>query len=201
MSQFLKSLSFVFHPLLMPMFGVVFYFSKSPLDIPIPLIQGKLTAIFILTIALPILIFFVLKAFKKVNTIYLMSIEERILPLLLNCGILITVILYVVPFNLYAKLYFFFVAILFTNLACLILAILKFKTSIHMIALGGIFMFFIGVGIHYHININGTLALFSVITGAVATSRLHLRAHSVAELVVGMFVGVIPQLVLLNYWL
>jgi len=41
----------------------------------------------------------------------------------------------------------------------------------------------------------------AIITGAVATSRLHLKAHSNIELVIGAFIGVIPQLILVNYWL
>ena len=75
------------------------------------------------------------------------------------------------------------------------------KASIHMIAVSGLFMFFIALSIHFNININGTLALMSVITGAVATSRLHLNAHTYKELIMGCFVGVFPQLILVNYWL
>jgi hypothetical protein len=40
-----------------------------------------------------------------------------------------------------------------------------------------------------------------IIAGAVATSRLHLRAHNNIELLMGVFVGIIPQLIMLNYWL
>ena len=70
-----------------------------------------------------------------------------------------------------------------------------------MIAVGGVFMFFIALSIHFSININGTLALFSLIVGAVATSRLHLNAHSAVELIIGFLIGVFPQLIMLNYWL
>ena len=91
--------------------------------------------------------------------------------------------------------------LLFSTLTCLILAILKFKASIHMIGAAGILMFFIGLSIHYSININSTLALFSIILGAIATSRIHLRAHTNSELIVGLTIGIVPQLILLNYWL
>ena len=62
-------------------------------------------------------------------------------------------------------------------------------------------MFFIALSIHFSININGTLAIMSIIIGAVATSRLHLNAHTYIELIMGIFVGAIPQLLLVNYWL
>ncbi|GAA3563972.1 hypothetical protein GCM10022395_13170 [Snuella lapsa] len=70
-----------------------------------------------------------------------------------------------------------------------------------MIAVSGLFMFFIALSIHFSININGTLALMSIITGAVATSRLHVKAHSYLELILGCFIGMFPQLILVNYWL
>lgn len=62
-------------------------------------------------------------------------------------------------------------------------------------------MFAIAIGIHFQININGTIALTTIILGAIATSRLHLQAHNGAELIIGMFLGIMPQVILLNYWL
>jgi hypothetical protein len=86
-------------------------------------------------------------------------------------------------------------------MACLILAILKFKASLHMVATAGMLMFFIALSIHFSINIIGAIALFFIIVGATATSRLHMKAHSNIELVIGFFIGLLPQLILLNYWL
>ena len=70
-----------------------------------------------------------------------------------------------------------------------------------MIAIAGIFMFYIALSIHFSININGTLALITILVGAIATSRLHLKAHDYKELIVGFCIGFIPQLIMINYWL
>ena len=70
-----------------------------------------------------------------------------------------------------------------------------------MIAASGFFMFATAIGIHYQININGTIALMMVVLGAIATSRLHLKAHTNQELIIGFFIGIFPQILLLNYWL
>lgn len=201
MHRFLKIISFVFHPLIMPLLGVVFYFSKSPRYLPSPIIQAKLVSLFILTVLLPLLVYQLLKTIGKVNTIYLSDVKERVLPLAINCLILLIVIKKVLPYYEITELYFFFIGILFSNMACLILAVLHFKASIHMIAVSGIFMFFVALSIHFSINILGSLALIILIAGAVATSRLHLKAHSVRELIIGCCIGVLPQLILLNYWL
>ena len=197
----LKSISFVFHPLIMPVLGVVFYFSKTPRFIPEAIITAKLISISILTIALPILLFYLLKTINRVDTIYLHTTKERLIPLMINCVIIMLVLFRVFTHNEILELYYFFLGILCSTLACFILAVFDIKASIHMIAASGFFMFALALSINFKININGTIALMSIILGAIATSRLHLKAHTTAELVIGLFTGLFPQLVLLNYWL
>ncbi len=201
MDKILKSISFVFHPLIMPVLGVIFYFSKSPRFIPHEIIQAKLISLFILTIILPILLYFLLRTLGKVESIYMPSAQERILPLALNCIVVIVILQRILTPNQIIELYYFFLGILISSMTCLMLAVFKFKASIHMMGISGVFMFFIALSIHFSININGTLALMSVITGAIATSRLHANAHTYMELILGLFVGALPQLLLVNYWL
>ncbi|WP_179334284.1 hypothetical protein [Winogradskyella costae] len=197
----LKGISFVFHPLIMPLLGILFYFSKTPRYIPEPVRNAKIFSIVILTIILPILLFFLLKTINRVNSIYLKSTKERLIPLFINCIIIVLILIRVLtPYEI-IELYYFFLGILFSTLTCFILALVKIKASIHMIAASGFFMFAVGLSLHYHININGTIALMMIILGAIGTSRLHLKAHTSKELILGLFTGLLPQLVLLNYWL
>ena len=197
----LKSISYIFHPLIMPLLGVIFYFSKTPRFVPDPVIKAKVFSISILTILLPILLYFLLKTIKRVESLEMKTTKERIIPLILNATILILILNRVLPYDEIPELYYFYLGILLSSIAGLILAFLRFKASIHMIGSAGFFMFAIALSIHFKININGTIALMCIIIGAIATSRLHLKAHTNAELLIGFFVGLIPQLVLLNYWL
>ncbi len=201
MDKLLKSISYIFHPLVMPLLGVIFYFSKSPRYIPFEIIQAKVVSLFILTIILPVLLYLLLKTVSVVNTINLETTKERIYPLILNGVVILVVLQRILTPSQSIELYFFFLGILISNMACLLLAIMKFKASIHMIAISGVFMFFVTLSIHFSININGTLALMSIVMGAIATSRLHLKAHSYIELIIGVFIGIVPQLILVNYWL
>lgn len=201
MDKLLKSISYIFHPLIMPLLGVVFYFSKSPRFIPQEIIQAKLVSLSILTVILPILLYLLLKTLGKVKSIHLETTNERIYPLLLNCVIILLVLKRIVTPSQVIELYFFFLGILISNIVCLLLAVIKFKASIHMIGISGVFMFFVVLSIHFSININGTLALMAIIIGAIATSRLHVKAHTYLELIMGFFVGMVPQLILVSYWL
>ena len=201
MDKLLKSISYIFHPLLMPIIGVAFYYYISPRFIAEQILHAKLISLLILTIILPILMFFLLRTLGKTQTIHLKTTRERIYPLALNCFITILVIKRVITITQSLELYYFFVGILISNMACLTLAIFKFKASIHMIGISGLFIFFIAIGIQFSINITGTLAFIALAIGAVATSRLHLNAHTSRELIFGFFIGLIPQLLLINFWM
>ncbi|MDW5289291.1 hypothetical protein [Formosa sp. PL04] len=185
----------------MPLIGVLFYFSKSPRFIPFHVIEAKLVSIAILTIVLPILANILLKFIGKIDTFELENSKERIIPLMIYCCIILIIIQRVLtPFD-FIELYYFFVGMLASTLSCLILNLLKFKASIHMLAISGIFMFFIGLSIHFSINILGSIALVIFLMGAIATSRLSLKAHNNAELLIGCATGIIPQLILIPNWL
>ena len=201
MHHLLKSISYIFHPLLMPLLGVVFYFHKSPKYVPDALIYAKVFSISILTIILPILLYFLLRTIKKVESIHLKSTNERRIPLFINSILIILIINRVLTFDELPELFFFFLGILISTIACLGLAIFNFKASIHVIGASGFFMFAIALSIHFKININGTIAIMCIVLGAVFTSRLHLRAHTPKELMAGLVVGSLPQLIILNYWI
>jgi hypothetical protein len=185
----------------MPLLGVAFYFKVTPKYIPKEIVYAKIVSLVILTFILPILLYFLLKTLNRVKSIHLETTKERIIPLTINCIVILLVLERVITINQIIELYYFFLGILISTITCLVLAIIKFKASIHMIAIGGVFMFFIALSLHFSININPTLALMSIITGAVATSRLHLNAHDYKELILGFFIGMAPQLLLINYWL
>ena len=201
MDFILKSISYVLHPLIMPLLGVLFYFSKTPRFIPENIVNAKIFSTILLTMILPILVYYLLKTLKKVDSIYLKTTNERKLPLLINAFIISLVILRVFTSNEIKELYYFFIGILVSTLVCFVLAVFKVKASIHMLAASGFFMFALALSINFKININGTIALMMVLLGAIATSRLHLKAHTYPELIIGSLIGIIPQMLLFSTWL
>jgi len=92
MDKVLKSISYIFHPLLMPSIGVAFYYYISPRFVSQEIVEAKLFSLFILTVIMPILMFFLLKTVGKALTIHLVTTQERLYPLALYCFLLILVI-------------------------------------------------------------------------------------------------------------
>lgn len=178
----------------MPILGVLFYFSKTPRFIPESIQYAKLFSTALLTIALPLLVYFLLKTINQVDSIYLRSTKERKLPLLINAVIISLVISRVFTAEEIIELYYFFIGVLISTIACFIFTLFKIKASIHMLAASGFFMFAIVLSLHFKINVNGTIALMFILLGAIATSRLYLKAHTYPELIYGILIGIIPQL-------
>ena len=181
--------------------GALYFFTVTPVQYhPIKVSIWLLTIIF-WSVIIPLILYFFLKRIKLVQSIDLKSSKERVWPLLLNSIILGYLSYSLLPKSICVELHYFFLGALITAALGMILALLKFKTSIHMMSTGGAFFFMVLVNLHYDYSFSTTFALFLIVMGAMASSRLHLNAHTVKELSVGFFVGVMPQLLLFNHWL
>jgi hypothetical protein len=201
MDFFLKIAAYIFHPLLMPLLGVFLYFGISPRFIELEIMQARLIAVLIITVFIPIITFFLLKNIGILSSIHLERVEDRKVPLMIHCVLLLLIIKMVFEPYENPELYYFFVGILFSTLTALILVFLKFKVSLHQLGVAGLTMFLIALGIHFKVNVLLAVSLFFIANGWVATSRLHTNSHSEVELIVGWFIGVLPQIIMINFWL
>ena len=201
MNAFLRIAAYIFHPLLMPLLGVLCYYIVSPRFVEPEFMRAKVYAIIILTTFIPIIFFFLLKNLGAVSSIHLEYVSERKYPLMIQC-LLVLLILKMV-FKPYddIELYYFFVGILFTTLTALFLVLFKFKVSLHQMAVAGVTIFLIGLSIHFKVNTLIGISLFFIVNGLVATSRLHTRSHTYPELAFGFFIGAVPQFLLFGFWI
>lgn len=101
----------------------------------------------------------------------------------------------------YPELHFFFLGALFSTILALVCSLFKIKASLHMMAISGFAIFVIGLNIHLQMQNPYWSALLILLTGIVASSRLEMEAHSPNELLIGTFIGILPQLLFLYLWL
>lgn len=201
MNFLFKIASYLFHPLWMPFAGSLLYFIISPRFFPNTVVQAKLTAIAIMTLFIPVVFYFMLKTLGKASSYFLEDVKERKWPLLLYIALNLIILKFVLNVYDYQALYYYFFAILISTLAALILALLKLKISLHMMGLAGITMFIIALSVFFSLNLIYTISFFVAIIGLTASSRLHYKAHSYIEIILGFLIGLIPQIMVLNYWL
>ena len=200
MRHFYNIISYIFHPLFIPIGGTILYFFVAPYS-TLEMQSGNIVPIFILTVIIPIIFFLILKNLGVISSIFLPTIQERKYPLYISCIIFLMILYKVIPNNYVNELFYFFTGLLTATGAALMLLFLKFKASMHLLGMGSILMFMIGLSIHFETNITLAISLFTLLTGLVATSRLYFRSHTSNELLIGFIIGSCSQLIILKYWL
>lgn len=201
MNLVLRLASYLFHPLWMPFAGSFLYFLIAPRFFPLGVVKAKLMAIAIMTLFIPMVFFFMLRTLGKVNSFFLEKAEERKWPLLFSATINVIILKYVVDRFDYLELFHFFLAIMISTITAALLVMLKIKISLHMMGLAGLTGFLMALSFYFHLNLIYTISFFIAVTGLTASSRLHFKAHSYAELFLGMLIGFVPQSLMLWLWL
>ncbi|MGO4918429.1 hypothetical protein [Maribacter spongiicola] len=201
MKVFSNFISYLLHPLFMPIGGTVAYFLITPKYTPLEIQSASILPIFILTVIIPIVTFLILKNLGLVHSISLESVKERKYPLYIHASILLLILYKVIPNNYVSELYFYFTGLLGATIACILLVVLNFKTSLHAVGVSGLLMYLINLSIHFEINLIIAISVFILFTGGIISARLNLKAHTPLELVVGLFIGILSQLLTVRFWL
>ena len=201
MKFLLKLASYLFHPLWMPLAGSFFYFLFIPRFFPEEVIKAKLLAISIITVFIPIVFYFLLKNLGKVGTIFLETAQERRWPLFFFMLLIVMVLHQILNPYSYPALYYYFVGILASTFCVLVLTFFSVKVSLHMVGITALMMFIVGFCIYFHLPFLNTICFLIVATGLTASSRLYYKAHTNMELILGFIFGIIPQILVLRFWL
>jgi len=193
--------SYILHPIFISMYATLFYlYCKDDIFTT----QEKYFVLFqilVITIIVPILFFMLLRSTGHVKSMMLPEISQRRIPLILQCFLYILLVKRSIVILRYPELHFFFLGALFSTIAALICSLFKIKASLHMVAISGLAIFAIGMNIHLQMHNPYWGAFFILMTGVVASSRLEMNAHTSKELFIGLFIGVMPQLMFLYLWL
>ena len=157
--------------------------------------------VLILTILIPISIFYFLMSLGRANSVMLSEISQRKVPLFLNAILLYLLITQSIRVEIIPELYYFFFGALASTILVFLLIFVNLKASIHMVGISALTVFVIGFSLHTQTNQIYLVAIFLLLIGIVASSRLVMKAHDNRELIAGFLAGVLPQISLLCFWL
>jgi hypothetical protein len=201
LKKILPFFSYLFHPIFIPIIGTLFYLLFDETYFTKAQCYLLVFQIVIITFFLPLSFFYLLRTFGKVDTIMLSDTNQRKIPLLMQMALTVILITESVTIDRFFELFFFFLAGLISTFLAFALLFTNVKSSIHMIGIGAITFFVIGLSIHNQLNIIFLIAVMFFVTGIIASSRLVMKAHSVKELIIGYIIGIMPQLSLWYFWL
>lgn len=188
--RFHKIISTLFHPIVMPTIGIILYFLVTTKQIE-P--YQKLIAILIIfgtTYFTPLVLLFILKSLKKIDSYQLKKRKERKLPLA------IMVVLFYALGNLFKRILILEeISLLFhaTSLGLIITYFLlnfSIKSSIHLLSIGISCGFFMMVALKSDESYMLIIVINFLIAGLLGSARLHLKAHSPKEVYFGFLIGI-----------
>lgn len=201
MKKILPLFSYIFHPLFASAYGALsfFLFTKSyyaPQEMYLFMIQ-----ILIITILIPISLFYLLLTLGKIDSIMAPVLAQRKLPLFIQILLLLVLVQKSGTIDRFYELFFFFVGAIVSTFLALVLLFLKKKASLHQLSISSLTCFVIGLSVFNEVNLIYSIALLVLCNGFVASSRLVLKAHTMNELFLGFICGVLPQIALWYFWL
>ncbi|QSS97782.1 hypothetical protein [Psychroflexus sp. ALD_RP9] len=196
MRKFASIISVICHPIFIPTLAVALFFYLFPDFYQKPIVYAKILATAILTIFIPIVFLFIMKSIKLISSFKLPTYNERKLPLLFFLMIDLIVINYIFDIYNYKHLFYFFWALLFSGIICFLGLLFKFKISLHTLGLSSLSFFMIYLSHNFELRLSFYISALLLGTGIVSSMRLYLKAHTFAEVLIGVLLGLATQLII-----
>lgn len=197
----LPAFSYLFHPLFISVYAVVLFFFFGRHMYNYQEIYLVIIQIVIITIFIPLTIYYLLLSLGRVDSIMLTHKNQRRLPLLIHSVLLLILIRKSITMEYFPVLYFFFLGSFISTFWAFVFLFTKFKVSLHQLAIASLTVYVIGISMHYHVRMVWVIIPLLICNGFVASSRLVMKAHTPTELILGGLIGSIPQIGLLYFWL
>ena len=188
--KFHKTISVILHPIVIPTIGALLYFMLISNNFNSKQRFAVLGLIFTTTYLVPLLVLIILKKLKLLNSFKAESIRERRIPVAL-----MIVLFYLLGSTLNNIPNLRDLGLLFygtsTGLIFIYLFFLfKIKASIHLLSLGISISFFLILAQIYSRNFVLIVIILMLLSGILASARLHLKAHTIKEVYIGFFIGI-----------
>lgn len=185
-----KTISIVFHPLLMPLYGMAIIFLSPTLYGYLPFSVKRLLILIVLinNVILPLSL---LPFFKFRNIITTWTIEdrkERFIPLMLTTLLYAATSYIIFNFPIPAFLKSFIFATFFTSLAVTIINF-RWKLSIHSVSVGALTAMVLLLSVKMRTPLIEYLIPLILATGLVLTARLTLNLHNPSQVWMGYLTG------------
>jgi membrane-associated phospholipid phosphatase len=184
-----RIISMVFTPFYLPMLGLIVLFLFSYLSIfPFFYKLEVLTLSYLFTILMPTVLIHMYRRYQGWNLIELGHRERRMVPYMISI-VCYFVCIYVMEWlHMPHFMSAIVIAALLVQIVCALIN-LWWKVSTHTAAIGGVGGALFAFAEYLNFNPVWWLCLIFLVAGLLGTSRMILRQHSLAQVVVGFWVG------------
>lgn len=195
-------LSVIFHPLFIPLYGLLIIYSSPTLLSFIPFQLKRLMFILVLAnnVILPLAVAAILYARGAITTFNARDRKERVL--LLSFALMMYTITAYLLVRMQAPNLFraYFISIAVVTLITLLITTF-YRISLHAAGIGGLLVLVLSMVVYYDISTVWQLVSVLIVGGAVMASRIYLGAHTPSEVWTGLFAGALVMALSLFYLL
>lgn len=187
------------HPIVIPTIGVLLYFILIPNGFNSNQRLAVLGLIFVSTYIIPLVILILFKKLKLIKSFNAESIKERKIP------VAIMIVLFYLLGNTLkdipnlSDLGMLFYATTLGLVLIYIFFAFRIKTSIHLLSLGVTTGFFFVLNSIYSQNLTIVVICGLILSGLLASARLHLKAHKHTEVYLGFFFGFLSPIIVFYF--
>jgi len=196
-----KIISYVFHPLMMPVIGLSIIFNTDSYinyAVPQELKQAVIILVGASTFLIPLLISLLLLNRKLINSLEMETQKERVIPYSITIAFYLSTLYMLKQAPIPVIIFNFLVGATLSIIVAFVINI-RWKISAHMIGIGGLVGALLCLSILLEIYITPFFILSLLVAGLVGSARLILKAHTPSQVYAGFAIGVICQIVVLYF--
>ena len=185
-----KTISVIFHPLLMPLYGLILIFSVPTIYryLALPIKKLLFLTVLINNVILPLSLLILLKAKKHILSWEMESRKERMLPLFFTTILYAITSYIIIKYSVPNFIKTYFIGVFFVASSITVINN-WWKISIHATASGALTVLALILSFWmYHIILLPLMAIITV-AGIILSSRLRLNTHTPAQVWIGFLLG------------
>jgi len=182
--------SYLIHPSLMPILGLLIARYALPFHFPDRLFYFSLIYVFLGTYLFPLFIALGMVKFKFISSIQMERKEERKFPYIIAILFYFLTARALREFQLPIDIYGYLLG--GSIIIFIAYVLLSFqKMSVHVAGISALLTWIIHISYFYHLNLLSIISLVLLLCGITASARLQLKAHTPIEVITGFFAGII----------
>jgi hypothetical protein len=193
--------SILFHPVFMPVYGLLIIFFAPTIFIYIPG-NVKRVIFMLVLINMTVVPLAMMPLFRYRNIISSYSLEgrqERVMPLALGLLMYILTTIIFFSYQIPVLIKTFMLAASVTAFIVLVITMM-WKISIHSAGMGGLMATVIALSLRMGTPLTAYLAALIAISGVVLTARLYLGAHRPLQVYLGFMAGFLPFIIIMLFF-
>jgi hypothetical protein len=195
---FAHVLSYVFHPLFIPLYVTCFLEFVHPSYFSGFSVMGKKKLLLLVAInafVFPVVTVLLLKALGFIDSIFLKTQKDRIIPYIASGTFFFWTQYVLREQNYVPRILVAFMFGVFISSSAALIANIYYKISMHAIGMGGLIGLFLIIMQQNTLLMTWPLSLAFLLAGLVCSSRMVVSDHKPKEIYIGLLVGLICQFV------